>query len=812
MEWPQLKEHLRKNNAFIERVDVSSVSSDITDSIHPIIDISTCFAIRAMSNRTDNRLVIIVPTLLNCARWITALCVLDRIREEFENDPSSLKFNRGQKLLVSRYTVEYCGDKYIPEYKKLFMLVKCRDGHYWIPYDRAVALQAIDTDKPLSSMEKVGGAIGRAQKLANPVDSILGLHTMGNKTMFEDVVILVSKIGETERFIRDKQFNYTEISKIFFWGKLDSDGRASVIGPYQLQGTPSCVVSSDLLAANRFVGNNEKHSKAVIIDGLANCVNNLKELDGIIDRDVPVIILADRMDTENISHFVERDFKIWQWNKNNIDRMDLVNRDTPQLSPFYALDHTLSNYRNLEINTVVCEYTELDNAVLEIFKLDSMIPHDDRHLSLLYGKLIRTVNGITRLIRIPDESWSAGIIERMDVLQRQFEDQKTWLSEDALQAVRKIFNSIRNLARDPFPGENHKPDQLSRIIKDGSPSENIAVVVLRPMEIESLKEYWGSCLPAHKMENIGFFTLSDILDNWQQFSPDRIIICGWLGKGKMYTILHSYITSAITVLLYPSEYSWFKSATKRWESQNNFMTYAKDFSILIGVPEKELGIIEFEPPKITEAVGVEDNSFEDFELKLKKYQYQSYSPVVESQDELIKAKLVVFADDRFAYATEFHRFPVVTDLMRGEESTREIPRTTVDGFNIGDYILFQESNKDIIREVADRGLSRDNHFELRTVAGIWREALRDTFHQKASGKMDDFIGLLKAAGCGRHPATIRNWLYDDNQIGPGESSDLRRIAKAIDNRELLDRSARLKQLSLLSEGHIFRLRNSSENY
>ncbi|GAI51887.1 unnamed protein product, partial [marine sediment metagenome] len=119
-------------------------------------------------------------------------------------------------------------------------------------------------------------------------------------------------------------------------------------------------------------------------------------------------------------------------------------------------------------------------------------------------------------------------------------------------------------------------------------------------------------------------------------------------------------------------------------------------------------------------------------------------------------------------------------------SEGEIPHRYVRELRVGDYILFQESNRNILREIADKGLAREGKHGLRTIAGLWREALRETHMHNASG-FEGLVRSLSDAGCKRLPSTIRNWLYDDNQIGPGKKRDLRYIAKATGNKLLLDR-------------------------
>jgi hypothetical protein len=140
----------------------------------------------------------------------------------------------------------------------------------------------------------------------------------------------------------------------------------------------------------------------------------------------------------------------------------------------------------------------------------------------------------------------------------------------------------------------------------------------------------------------------------------------------------------------------------------------------------------------------------------------------------------------FAFLTESHRLPVVTDVVKGGVSEGEIPHRYVRELRVGDYILFQESNRNILREIADKGLAKDGKPDLRTTAGLWREALREAYAYNASS-FEGLVRSLSDAGCKRLPSTIKNWLYDDNQIGPGKKRDLGYIARATGNKLLIER-------------------------
>lgn len=802
MDWQQLKDYFDHTYDFFDRINVTKSFNDQITLVHPLMKLSAGLALKAISSRSHNRLVILLPNKLHCAQWIATLCTFQIMKGDYESDAETRQFSKGQKLMVNRCVVEYSGEEYISELGRRVMWVRCSDGAgYGIPLDKKLAFQPVSTSRPLSSLERVGHAVSSAQRLDNPIDNILQTRTMGNKGLFKTDLILVSRIGETERFVRQHYINGTSIVDLFLWGKLDTEGNATIIGSQQIQANPCCLVSPDLDGALHYIGNNPGRNKGVIIDGSSHYFNNLRVLDEMLDQNIPVVVVCDLMETADLPLLLERDFRIWQWNMKNIIQSDAIVK-VEKSSPFSSLNDSISHYCNQKRDMLLCEYTELSTVVEESIKLSRLIPSDQQQINIAYGKLIQLINDFSRLVRIPEEGWSAAFHQKLQLLRQQFNSQQLWLSDEAVQCTDTILNMLSDVVEKPFAGENHKVDRLSDFISENLDSDVLGVIVAKTEEIEESLAYWSTLLPEDKIRNIHFATISDLLKPNRLWSPNHIVVCGWLRGDRMYPLLHSHITSEITMLAYSFEQKWFTSAQQNWTKQNNFNICAKDFSEMLGLTEKELESIEYKVAEPAEPVRKDEFDVFEFELKLKTYRYSTYASSPDTAEELCKAKLVVFTQNRFAFITESHRLPVVTDLMNGEIVEREIPRKHIDELRAGDYVLFQESNRDILREIADKGLAKGEQSHLRKVAGLWKEALRETYWKMPRG-LDDLVDLLRKVGCRRHPATIKNWLMDEDQIGPGISIDLQLIATATGNKALVESLTKVKDaISAVRGAHI----------
>ena len=801
MDWEQLKQHLGKGYDFFGRVGVSDSSQLKRVAIHPIAQMSVNLALRALSLGEKGRLVILMPNRLNCAKWIASLCTIGIMKQDYERGVGIAKFSRGQKLLVSRCVVEYLEEEYDSNYNRWYMWVRCRDGaSNRIPLDRTLAFQPITSERPLSSIKTVSDAVTSAQHVDNPIDGILRIHTMGNKSIFKANIILTSRIGETVDFIRENQINSSPIIDLFLWGKLNFEGNASIIGPQNIQANPCCLVSPDLIGALHYICDNPKTTKGLIIDGAQDYSNDLPVLDEILDRKVPIIIIADILEIEHIQYFIDRDFRIWQWNKESIVQTGGI--EEARKSPFSNFNESLANYCNQKVDIVFCEHTILETIVKETIELDKLIPHDNYALDIDYGKLIQIINELSRLLRIPDTSWHTNYIQKLQLLFEQFKSQKLWLSDQAIRIVNTTINELTRLIEDPFNCENHKPARFLELIEKQSLSDQVAIIVAKPNEVELTKQYWQNKWGDKQFTNIHFLTASDLVGQSMSFIPDHVVICGWLGRDKMSHLLHSYSTPHITILMYPFETEWFRSATSNWRRRDEFNTRARDFSDIFRLSENDLKLIEHHPEASVEVPAKEEFNIADFELKMKMSRYQSYISSAGSRDEVLKAKLVVFAGEKFSFLTESHHLPVVTEVFREEGYEGEIPRKDVSQLHLGDYILFQESNRDIIREIADKGLAKNGQSDMRKIAGLWRDVLRESY-RKMSGNIGEFIDLLQNSGCQRSAQTIRNWLFDDDQIGPGRSLDLDLIARILSSKELKQKMVDVKTaISVVRGAHL----------
>jgi len=803
MNWQGLHQHFNQAFDFFGRISVSDSPDQIGVSVHPLIKLSTCLVLKTIDNSETNRLVVLLPNRLQFARWIATFAVLEVMRKDHrKNFASEMRFSRGQKLLLmNNCVVEFEKEEFSPAVNRRVMWVRCRDGRWAIPLDRKLEFQPTTTKRPLSSLERIKAAYCAAEILNNPIDNILEIRTMGNRSLFRENLILVSKIGETVRSIQGHYINHSKIIDLFQWGRLDVNGNVTVLTSGQRAAEPSCLIASDLFSTAEYVANDLQRTKGIIVDGVTSCLRDIQCLDDdLLGRGIPVIVIADFFDTESLPHLEEREFKVWQWNSDNISQSKSIVRPGGK-SPFSPLNRSLTNYVDQRVISEPCEHPRLTEIAYNTLRLEQAVAaSEDDQLQRLYSWLIKLVNDLSRTIWFPDQTWKMDFCQQIQRLQGDFASQRPWLAKDIVQAIDTILKGWIALGKSPFPDTNHKVNRLHCLIGNLSPSDLVAIIVSTEDDAADARQYWQEVVSNHLLSQLHFLAASDLQQVGEALPLTWIVICGWLNRKKMYPLLHSYLAPRITALLYPFEARWFRSAQKRWRKHNTYQIRGSDFSDILKLPKNRLSFADFDPQEADSLSEESDFDIVDFELKLERYRYSRFAATGGTRGEVAKAGTVVFTQNRFAFITETHRLLVITDLIRGKAPRGSIPRKDINQLQVGDYVLFRESDKDIIREIADAMLIEKGLSHLREVAGTWKKALQAEF--EACDRRIDLLGeILARAGCKRHKLTIRNWLFDDDTIGPREGrKDLQRIARATTSSSLLETLAEVEEAIRIVRG------------
>ena len=786
---------------FVQRL---RVAKDCTSQspVHPLVTFSEYIFDKAISKRFSQPLALIFPYKNDVAKWITLLSVLRTMESDYYSGRIlDYDFEKGQNLLLNnRAVVQF--DRF--EDSHLYVKAPGTGPHgpitFSIPISKIFQLQPT-TKKRLSSLKKVKEAWSGSA--STPIDNILEIRSFGNYQIFETNIVLVDRLGATESTIKEIYVNGKKLDELFAWGKLDRDGDLFLLKSYSHDCKPSAIIAPDLYSVSRFLEGQTHKTKAIIISDAGFCRNDPHSLTELQDSGLPILLVADLNQVDNLVELAGRSFRMLVWSKDVVH--EILNLDkVPEKSVFTAFGDTLKNYSRQIVETIQCHHSQLDSAITQLNRLEKKISTiDDTEARSVFSSLYRKCNQLSELIRVPSQEWLVAFITSIQNLNADFKKRQLWVSPELISGFSDLADKIIEIGSQSLIDPGSKINHLQRLLNESKPSERLLVVVSSESEIEPTKEYWLSRIEHSKEKlNMTFVTPGGIPDD---FSFDSLIVAGWFGRSKMYSILHSYTASKVTLMMYEHEQRWYKSALKRWAEQENTINQtANDIASILEVP-----IVFFQHPSDStqdeSCISPDsDDNFMEIENRIRSYKYEAFKPSPSSQNEVEKAKRINFEEDIFAFFSKTHKCIVVNDFIL-ESPTAEIRKLTVNDLKIGDYVLFFDSDKDLIRQYANKILKQENKSGLREIATLWKLALRTTL--KELNNFDALVDLLRQHGCKRHFFTIRNWLLDEDMIAPNSFADVKIIAAATKD-ELLNNNLTIIQ-SAISEVRGAHLRASS---
>ncbi|RNB83879.1 hypothetical protein EDM59_15275 [Brevibacillus nitrificans] len=766
---------------FLNDIVISYENTPVEINLHPFIRMSASFSLDALTGKANNRLAIVFPRRFQSPVLIAVLSGLGLLKDKHEVvtlDNISIKMK--QQILLNGCLVEYAGKNTSTDQ----IIVNCKDGKSMIPFKAVKMLEIVHSEKQLCKLGELSNACFSAGN-SNILNTLLNVN--GNNIIRPvQNVMLISKVSETEKQINKMLINHTKALEIFHWGKVTSDGEVTTLSSYQLETSPVALIASDFFRSSYYLGNYPGKTGAVIFDGLSGFVNNLQVVDDeILANNIPAIVVLDHSEIEMIEQLEFRNFRFLHLNKSNINLSDSTSTVSKN-SVYYQIQRAINNFSEMEINVQKCEFPLVKQAMDYIQEIERVIDRNNAQINDILNKIIFNVLEFSRMIRVPTDARMKELLGELNILDQQLIQAGIWIPEELRVLFSSLLDLLRKIDINKFNKKKHKIAILKERLQDSDDWENIALVVHRKNESDKCREFWGDSITHKNGANISFYTVSEIAESDLSYSPTEIIVCGWLGYEKMTKIIRSYFSSKITLLLYPYEMKWFDHAKQRWSREENCTIRYTDF------PQATIKAIKETKIESHNATMEEFNELDDFELRINNLSYSPYLVASGGKTEAVQAKLVCFTEEQFSFYTASYGLHVVTDLLIRNTEQREIPKKTVDELNEGDYVLFWDSDNDIIRDIADMALKKNGLYYHRARAASWRDALI-TKYEEAGHDLNKLFQLLRMHGCIRHIATVRNWLFNEGIIGPGNYSDLAVIAKATEDEQLA------AELPLISE-------------
>ncbi len=792
MIFKRLNTEFLKDQSYFSNIILNNIENSSVESLHSFLTFNTGLLLNALNHQSNNRLIICVPSSLKLSQWLTTLLSLSMYKKDYQqNNEKKSTFIIGQKLNINGAIVEYAGEEWDEKWGLMFK-IKYRDGNNGIveattPGLENIFFQVTNTQKRLSNSKQVHEAQKSIKLETFPIDRILDITSYGNRGHIQNSTVLISRIGQTETFINKQHINGIRISDLLGWAKVDDYGNLNPLDQNKVASQPSSIVASNLYSLSEYVGEYNL-KKTIVIDGTAKCLMELPLLDTILDENQNVIVISDLTDLKGVQELTKRDFKVWQWNKKMIEDLcsDILSQQTVAFSD---LNYKLNRFCHETITLEKVSDIQIEQITDKTFELVKLLPEDQQDLIHVKWEVVGLVNNIMRMTRPYNQEEKEEKLSILQNMRHKFDIHDQWLNTDLKDRVKELFELLVTYFSETNISSSEKNLKLTQLIKsyvqnDNNTDKNLLILCSNSDEAEKSSSYWLNELGVSLNSQVQFISI-DSLDEKLKID-NEMIVTGWLNLEKMNKILNGLNSDKITLLCYKNEANWFESAKSFWDRTNSFNIDYDYFAGILKISKEELEQA-IKPAIISEPSPQTD--IEDLikiEYKLKKHQLSKFLVAGSAGEESVSAKPIGLSSNKIAFFTETHKIYLLNDILDKNSEQIDIPHIFANELKEGDKILFRDSSRDIIRDIAEKMLMNAGKGNLSTTARIWKQCLREEFNSQAK----NFLRLnqvLQDAGCTRHPTTIKQWVLDDDQIGPRDFNDMAIIAKVTESQELKDK-------------------------
>ena len=710
-------------------------------------------------------------------------------------DPET--FKPGEKLKLGKAVVEFIGLETTDG--NLRMKLRLADCNYSAPISYLPNFQRTDTSRRLSNSRvynREKDIIKRQIELAKYVGSPVTLLAE-QKSHMDSSIYYVSPVLSVKQQVLNCWLDDSRMDSLVLVGQANYEGTIQNIGPGQLKGIPAIVLASDLYAVNAAI--EEGHTvQSIIIDAsnMEQLLNQLDELDDLLHIDVPIVCVTDTANSFDLGALLERHFNVWRWDKAVL---------TPELyeKSQQTISRRIRSCANQHINYVNVSYPKLTEALSCLY----MHKGDVQEQSTRMLKLFETLNHLTfKAMRETvgfSEAQSNQAIQSLLGCLEILESEKGFVPSETLKDYEQAINDLEQVysQSEPLP----KQACLESLLQTMA-NKTVAFIVPESSDMESVFWHWCNWAEAHNLE-IGLNVMGpkEYL-GITSFTCDAAIVVGWFSRDIMRKIIYGYRAEQCTVLLYESERRWCFSAAGHWRQSlttgSNRTIIEKSFSRakreIATVNNDETGVSPLPVQQMMGSDISEDDELEAINKAIRDSRYRRYTGNGQPGADLVEALPVNFIGDYIAFFRTGHKLISATKLIAGESDS--IDPIEPEKLRVGDFIVMRETDRDLIREIADQILKEEGHANLRDLATKWKEAV---LIHLIFNSPEEFYGELVKAGFSHGYQTVRNWTKDPDYIAPQSREDLELIALVTDDDVLVERIDQIHAASkVVKSAHI----------
>ena len=793
--------YVKKLISIPDEMDSITLSFDegISDMPIPAIVKATILMLDKMVLNQGKRHVIVFPEREYTSLTFAVIRAIHNISTgKIEKEYDIKDFVPGDRLKLGNAVVEFLG---IEKSNGIdYIRIRLSDmNKYIIPVAALPIFQKTDTKRPLSKYAKFKAERDAFKLKAQATEkSVSYLNELKQyKSHMSASVYYVSAVNGVREQLADMRFCGEKLSNYLLLGKSNYEGHISNIGAGQLAGIPAIVFSSDLYAVNAAIDNgNPAQSVIIDISNMNLILTQLDALDETVGRGIPVIFVTDTCNSLDISALKDRKFSIWRWDKNTIVNDFYENKGS-------GTETVIKHCAQQELKYIKIPGNEISDAAKILAKYRWKIREQSIQMMDLYGILNNISFGVLREIVPVSDNELDRVLRELDRCVCLIESEKPFLSPEEYKDYIRIISNYRQVYSKGY--QLNKVCAFSEVLELNQ-GKKICLVIQEHGDKNKIENYWQTRLSMN--------TQMDVLYPSEYYAAsdtryELTIIVGWLKRAIMRKLIFSYHTISYVVLLYDYENRWRNHDSKQWRNalsqSDNKTTIEKAFNS----SDVKVSFVQYQEeivPDVVEEV-VEEDELEEIDNVLQENKFRRYvKSGAKLGNQIVEAIPVNFVGGYISFYQTGHEVVSATKLIKGE--SENIEGLVPSKLHNGDFIVVRESDKNIVREMADIILSNSGRSNSRELAMKWKEVIEI---ELLFTTLNKFYERLVAAGFQKGFATLKRWIENDSVIAPRQKEDLECIAEVTQNQvlsEMVDeifeaatvvRSAHIQAGRILSE-------------
>ena len=750
LSWNKIASDLLNSNTAYDNLQLSFPGNDVTVFLPNIIKLTLKLLEEAWV-KGINKTIVVYPEKI----YLPALTVIFQAFSDITsgNQDNNNDFNalqKGQRLKIDNHVCEFISSN------KERIWVKWADVDNSFLKNNFPAFQKADTKRRLSKHP------GKLLKMNNNFSVIDILKQ--NLSFQKKSIIYISSESKFSKATFDLGINCSIITDLLLLGRIRTDNSIDIINKGQIHGIPAILFNYDLDYLNM---EHIKNASSLFIDYSDNIINTkLPSLDRFLNTGIPITVLTDTINSFNMEDLENRGFKTLRWDKDSLIP-ELSDEKTENL-----INYKIFNCFSEKIIYELCESNDISILVKKMISIRNFIENTNQNIIDLYWLIYEKVILMLRNIITFSTSYKSIISDKLDNINIDLAKYKYNLSPEIIKSIQDILLSLHEFLKETYKFEKtRKTEKLIQL----SSYENIIIIISENDDKNEYISYFNSFIEELNVKKI--ITIMYPMEysaNLHNISAE-VIVCGWLGKTKMRNVIFCNNSNSVHILLNNIELKWKKLHCLEWEkiikneSRQNF--------------DRAVTTLDITATDSTEVKDVELlDDIDNIEIIIRENRYRKYLSQY-AGNITTEAIPITFISGYFSFYKKSSDIITVTDIINDySEGSKAIIKEATE-IHVGDFVVIRETERSLIRELADEILSNEGKKEYREISGRWKNKLLEKC------KFSSVIELherIKKEGSTIGLQAFRSWINNDDFIAPQDKDNLLYIASALNDNYLIN--------------------------